>query len=490
MRARRILILGLALAVRLALFPFADNKQGDAPMRALIAERLNSDAGAAGDPRTYCQFGPLHLTLMRPFLALADSAPWSSRVLSLLAGLLTFFPFLRLAHRLVGSPGADLAGFALALSPLHVQLSITAASEALFLLLVVLAIDRLLVAMDGNRARTFAGAGIWASLAAVTRYDAWLLWPAVALAAWLLATPASRAAQARGLAIFLAVTAVLPLGWLAWSAAVAGDPFFFAHYISNDHALLGAAASAAYGDAVARARQLGIWTLSFAAVMTPPLLFGAGAALRRFRALDSGARLIAVAALVPPLVYLVHGLATLRFEPLARFALVPGVLLLPLAARELAARWNPGRVRAWIAAGAVAGSAVVLAAAWLGRDRVWQGAESLAPLTRLPAEDRQLAGYLRAHRRADESIMIDVRQYDDIALTHASGTPARLSVTLSLTRRPEASVARTLAVTGARWLAVRDDSWAFQLAGDWPPTTLRFGRWRLLHIDGAAPGSG
>lgn len=490
MRARRILILGLALAVRLALFPFADNKQGDAPMRALIAQRLNTEPGAAGDPRTYCQFGPLHLTLMRPFLALADSAPWSSRLLSLLAGLLTFFPFLRLADRLAGAPGADLAGFALALSPLHVQLSITAASEALFLLLVLLAIDRLLAALDDGRLLGFARAGIWASLAAVTRYDAWLLWPAVAVAAWLLAAPGARGARTRGLAIFLAVTGALPLGWLAWSAAVAGDPFFFAHYISNDHALLGAAASATYGDAVARLRQLGIWAVSFAAVMTPPLLFAAGAALGRFRSLDPAARLLAVAALVPPLLYLVHGLATLRFEPLPRFALAPGVLLLPLATRWLVARWNPARVRAWIAAAAVAGSAAVLAVAWLGRDRVWQGAESLAPLTRLPAEDRQLADYLRAHRRADESIMIDVRQYDDIALTHASRTPARLSVTLSVTRQPEKSTARTLSATGARWLAVRDDSWASLLAGDWPPTTLRFGRWRLLHVDGVAPGSG
>jgi hypothetical protein len=61
-------------------------------------------------------------------------------------------------------------------------------------------------------------------------------------------------------------------------------------------------------------------------------------------------------------------------------------------------------------------------------------------------------------------------------------------VTLVLTRQPGRSVADTLAATGARWLAVRDDSWALRLAPDWPVGALRFGRWRLVHVDGAPPG--
>jgi len=79
-------VIALALVLRSGLFPFAENKHGDAPMRALIAEWLNLVPHAAADPRTYCQFGPLHTTLMRPFLALDPVAPRSSRYLSLLAG--------------------------------------------------------------------------------------------------------------------------------------------------------------------------------------------------------------------------------------------------------------------------------------------------------------------------------------------------------------------------------------------------------------------
>src|SRR3954452_14010106 len=114
--------IGLALLLRLAVFPFADNKHGDAPRRALVAEHMNLEPASAANPRTYCQFGPLHTALMRPFLALdARHVPRSSRYLSLLMVMAVFFPFVRLARRLAGERAAALAAFALALSPLHVQ---------------------------------------------------------------------------------------------------------------------------------------------------------------------------------------------------------------------------------------------------------------------------------------------------------------------------------------------------------------------------------
>ena len=141
------LAIGLAILLRLALFGFAENKHGDAPMRALIAERMVLEPASAAVPRTYCQFGPLHTTLMRPFIALDPLAPRSSRYLSLLAGIAVLFPFLAFARRLVGQPAAELATFALAVSPLHLQASTTAASEALYLLLWVSALERFLAAL-------------------------------------------------------------------------------------------------------------------------------------------------------------------------------------------------------------------------------------------------------------------------------------------------------------------------------------------------------
>ena len=238
-------------------------------MRALIAERFVLDPASATVPRTYCQFGPLHTTLMRPFIALDHDAPRSSRYLSLLCGLPVFFPFFALARRLVGEARAELAILAagrLAASPAGVDDRVErgALSPALG------RGDR--AAAGGARSRkagTFAVGGLLASLAAVTRYDAWLALPMVAIAAsGLRARPSGlRAARPRAFAL---AAAIFPLGWLAWGAAAGGDPLFFAHYISSDHAGLAATAAARYGALGGRARQLGVWSLAFVAAMTPP----------------------------------------------------------------------------------------------------------------------------------------------------------------------------------------------------------------------------
>lgn len=485
-------MIALALVLRAGLFPFAENKHGDAPMRALIAEWLNLVPQAAADPRTYCQFGPLHTTLMRPFLALDPVAPRSSRYLSLGAGIAVFFPFLRLARRLAAQAHAPLAALALAVSPLHIQASITASSEALYLLLMVACLERLLAALERGSLATFAVAGLLASLAAVTRYDAWIDLPLVVAAAWWWQArrPAARPhAATAGLLLFAGVTAILPAAWIAWGARATDDPFFFARYITSDHAQLAAAVTARFGALGARARALGIWSIAFVAAISLPMVVAAGLALRRFAALPAAAKIVVVAALAPPLLYLAKGLLFLTFEPLPRFALIPGALVLPLAAQEAETRWRAGRCRAAVIGSAALLSAVVLSVAWWGHGRVWSGAESLAPLTRLDPEDRALADYLRDHRRPDERVLIEPVDFADIVIAHAARVPAPLTVSLAITRQAESTVAATLARTGSAWLAVYDggsSGWGRRLAADWPRDSLRFGRWKLLHA-GARP---
>ena len=154
----------------------------------------------------------------------------------------------------------------------------------------------------------------------------------VAVAAWWFARKPEPATATRGLVVFALAASIFPIAWLAWGAASGGDPLFFAHYISSDHAGLGATAAARYGAWLGRARQLGVWSLAFLAAMTPPGAVLAVVALKRgARALSPAMRLVVVAALGPPAIYLAEGLIAQSFEPLARFALIPGALLLPLA---------------------------------------------------------------------------------------------------------------------------------------------------------------
>ena len=476
--------IAVAIVVRLAVFAFAENKHSDAPMRALIAERMVLEPASAAEPRTYCQFGPLHTTLMRPFIALDPLAPRSSRYLSLLAGVAVLFPFLAFARRLVGPTGAELATFALAVSPLHVQASTTAASEALYLLLWVCALERLLAALTQRRPTTFAIAGLLASLAAVTRYDAWLALPIAVLAA-LIFSAGERRRLIPGLAVFSLCAASLPVAWMAWGARAGGDPLFFAHYIMTDHAGLAADMAGRFGPLLGRARQLGIWSLAFVATMTLPGLLAAGFAIARgWRSGPLAAvpmRIVVVAALGPPALYLVRGLALQSFEPLARFAIVPGALLLPLAATAVPAVRARGFRIAAVATAAAFSVAVWLVAA-AGRDRIWAGAESMGAVTRLDGEDRALAHHLRSHRGAHEPVMIEPLAFADIAIAHAAGVPWTESVTLIVTREPRATVADSMLATGARFVVGydRDLGWPRRLP-DWPKDGgTPFGRWRVV----------
>jgi hypothetical protein len=492
-------VLALAFVLRAGIFPFAENKHGDAPMRALLAQRLVLEPGAASDPRTYCQFGPLHLALMGPFIrsvsrsfgALDGALGRSSRYLSLLAGLLTFAPFLRLARRLAGERRAELAGLALAASPLHVQASTTAASEALYLLLFVAMLERLTAALEDERGPplTFFVAGLFAMLAALTRYDAWLALPMTLGAAWLFGRgPAGprRARNTRGLCLFAATAAAAPVLWMAWGAAKTDDPIFFFHYIANDHAQLAATALARYGPLLARARQVGIWALAFVAAMTPLLAVAAVlAALGRARrqAVLPAMRVVLVAALAPVAFYLTQGLLRLSFEPLPRFALVPGALLLPFAAMAVpSSRLGVARVAVPLVAAAFA--VVVFVVATAGRPRIWGGAESNGALTRLDDEDRALADALRARRAPGERVMIEPFGFAEIAIIERAGVPATDAVTLSMTREPGPTVAETMRATGARWMAAHEDEragrWTRRLP-DWPRDALEVGQWRLIH---------
>jgi hypothetical protein len=483
MSGRIVLVIALALVIRAALFPFAENKHGDAPMRALVAERMVLEPAAAAVPRTYCQFGPLHTTVMRPFIAADPLAQRSSRLLSLLVGIAVFFPFFVLARRLIGTQRAVLASFVLAVSPLHIQASTTAASEALYLLLWVGALERLLAALESRRLLMFAIAGLLATLAAMTRYDAWLALPLMVLAAaWLMPRldARSRIPNLPGLIVFSLCAALLPVAWLVWGARAGGDPLFFAHYITADHAGLAATAGARYGAVLGRLRQLGIWSLAFVAAMTLPGAILAVVGFRPgWRALSPAMRLVIVTALAPPVLYLGQGLLLGSFEPLARFALVPGTLLLPLAV----ATFPLERRRLFIgstAALAAAFAVVIWLVATVGRDRIWAGAESMGALTRLDREDREVAAYLRERRRPGQPVMIEPLAFAEIGITHAAGVPWTESVSLIVTRTPGATVAKTLATTGA-WYVLgydREGGWPRTLP-DWPPLGVRFGRWQV-----------
>jgi len=500
---RRRAFLWLGAVLRLVLFFFQDDKHADAPMRALIAVRLNAEPAARASTAAFCQYGPLPIEAMRPFLALGARVAsaldaglgrfaqeaFTARLLSLLCGVLTLPLFARWAEDWVGAEAADLALLGVAVSPLALQLGTTSGSEALYCLLVLTAAWALRRWLGRGQRPAFVAAGLLFGLAAVTRFDAWIGLPAAGLVL-VLARPGiglRRWLEPLGL---LAIAATLPLAYLLWSASTTGDPFFFARFIRADHRQLGASAMAPYGPWLARLRQIALWLVSVVAAATPAFAvvfarLSPGALLRDLRATQRPDVAAVVAfAWAPIALYVVQGMVTGAFEPLPRFALLPSLVLLPAAARLALAL---GHRRTWFAVPALAMSfsLAMIALSLLGRQgRLWGGAESLGAWTRLDHEDRELASFLRSHRHPGESVFIDPLGFTDIAVAHAAGIPQSEVSTLTQTRTPQRTLAATVTATGARWIAAHDRGWGREGIPDWPPSGISLGGWHVVHVDG------
>src|SRR5712691_8062654 len=158
---RRLLLAALAVAAaaRLPALLLGMEHYGDGPVRVEIAELwARAPHLWRGFSEAY-QFGPLHLTLLGGTLELWPDRLWAPRVLSLLCGLAAVWLLFRIADRLLGPQAAFVAALGLSLSPLHIQASTTAASEAPFLALLLGAVDLLLGGRPAASALLLAAAG-------------------------------------------------------------------------------------------------------------------------------------------------------------------------------------------------------------------------------------------------------------------------------------------------------------------------------------------
>src|SRR5438309_10765878 len=269
MPPRRLLFIALAaaLAARIPALLLGFEHYGDAPVRVEIAERwARAPHLWHGFTETY-QYGPLQLSLVGAALRVWPDRLWAPRGLSLLCGLLGIWLLFRVANRLAGPQAAFVAALGLALSPLHIQASTTAASEAPFLALFLGAIDLLLSDRLAASALLLAAAGM-------VRYDGWLYVPL--FAGWLLL----RRVKLPRVALFCALVALPVPFWLWQNARTSGDWLAPIHYIDRDHEALATMALSWFGQLRWRAYCLFYWPLAVLVLVTPlvGLLSLAGAA--------------------------------------------------------------------------------------------------------------------------------------------------------------------------------------------------------------------
>jgi len=216
-------LLLLPIALRLVLVPFVADFEADAYSRMLSIESL-ADALRQQRPLLAAMYIPVWPPAWHLVCAVAElgwpNAYLVPKVLAALFGGATPLLVWSLARRLAGEREALWAWLIVAVAPLEVLYATSGMSEAFYGFWFVLAALAYLRADRGNAWLLVAAAALVP--AALSRFDGWILLPALAPMAW----AQRRASVLVGLGAW-AIAAIAPLGWLALDWRVAGRPLAF-----------------------------------------------------------------------------------------------------------------------------------------------------------------------------------------------------------------------------------------------------------------------
>ena len=421
----------LALALRVLAFPFCDNLFGDAVVRTELAERwLAAPHLITSFNDGVYQFGPLHTYVLAAFLAVWHDRANAGRLSSLLFGVLTVWPTWRVTQRLFGRTAAVWACLGLCFWGMHIQMSVTAGSEALSLCLFAFAIDGLCQGLDEARFGPMARAAVFLNLACAVRYDMWMYVPlfGLAIAMW----GSDRLAALTRAVMFTGLALVFPLLWMEGNEKAMGDPLYAVHFIDKFHHQWTQAGVAWLGATRFRLWGLVFWPGTLVLSCSP--LFGLACLTGAVRAMvKKQQRLLVIFALVPTVYFTVRTLL-LTFSPLARFTVPELWLVLPFA--WPGAKLLVDRAPRWLGKAAVGAMALVLVGTPAALAKVCYRADAgwghtlmpLSPVTTMPADQMQVARWLGANVPPHEALLVDEDDaYTDVGVAFFSNIPeARL----------------------------------------------------------------
>ncbi len=417
-----LICVAVAITVRAAAFRFSLNHYGDSPIRVELAERWAAHPHLLEAWSDVYQFGPLHIYALGAALTIWPDRDLATRGLSLVFGVLGVAALYLLVRRREGDTAATVAATALALHGLHIQASVSAASEAVFLAFLLFAIDRLFAASDAKAPATCAlhaaTAGLLLSAAEATRYDGLLY----ALVCCLMAAAWWRRGKLAlaPLSLFVVCAAAFPLYWIGrGTAAMALDE------INKAHASLASGTIASIGRPLYAAFCVFYWPALFALSVAPLLaifsLIGIGDALGKRERLE-----LALLAWAPAIYMTMRGAVLQDFRPLARFTMVASALSLAYAWRgfqRLTPRWRHAAIG--IAFGLALLVPTTLAIVSFDRNgAVAEWARPLSPLSTVPPGIAQAAQWIRDHHDDHDVLLVDgVWDYLDIPLAFYAGIP-------------------------------------------------------------------
>ncbi|MFZ5469933.1 MAG: ArnT family glycosyltransferase [Myxococcota bacterium] len=348
-------LLAVALVPRLLLMSVNENYFGDAVARTELAARWveNPRWMSSFEDGAY-QFGPLHLYLVGLALRIWPAPEHAGRALSLVFGTLTVLPLFFLTRRYFGWRAGVWACLALSVWGLHLQVSTTAASEALSLFLVLWSLTLFAKGVEENHLGALIGSALVLNLACATRYESWMLMPLLAVA--LVLSDKDKVAAITRAVVFGLVCLPFPMVWMQGNELAKGDPFYPVTYIEQFHRQWFTEGVAAWGQLLYRLQNLFFWPGVAFFTLTPLVALCGAVGMWRAWQERPMTRWLLFAAWVPTLYFTTRSALLGTFSPLARFALAQVALLLPFLKIGFDHLFGQSvRRRVW------AGAAVVLA---------------------------------------------------------------------------------------------------------------------------------
>ncbi len=422
-----LLLLGAALLPRLLLMPVNENFYGDAVARTELAERWAREPHlitSYGDGAY--QFGPLHLYGVGAALKVVQDKALAGRLVSLLFGVLSVVPLFALTRRLFDWRAGVWASLAFSVWGMHLQMSTTAASEAMSLFFMLWVFALIAEGLDENRMGPFFGAALVLNLACATRYDAWMFMPLLAVA--LLFWGEDRVAALTRAVGFGLLCLPFPLLWMQGNEMAHGDPFFPIHAVEQFHADWTREGVARVGEWRYRLESLGFWPGVALLTLSPGVaLLGMVGMWRSWRERPD-TRWLVLAAVVPAAYFTFRAVVLLDFQPLGRFTVTELAVLLPFVVPGLEAVRGAGARKAVAGVCSVLAVAVPLA---LGlytfrADGRWQDSlRPVSPTSTNPVPLMQVARFLEEEVAAQGGAAVVDQDpgYMDLQLAFFSGLP-------------------------------------------------------------------
>jgi len=209
------LVAAIALAVKLALYPFSQQVDADAVSRILTSEAW------AGDPHWIVTgvWAPFHYYLNGLVIMLFQSRDAAPVLVNILFSVLTLFPLYYFTRREFSHNGAVAVTFFFAISPVVFRYSFLVMAETPALFFIALTMNQLSLALRNLKWKDFVLAGFFLTLASGFRYEAWLL---IALFGLLILIHGRR----KQALVFGLAASVFPLTWMIQNYLATGDAMY------------------------------------------------------------------------------------------------------------------------------------------------------------------------------------------------------------------------------------------------------------------------